>query len=220
MSAKINIFENIFARSKIFLYHCGLLNLETLCMIGKLKRLSLSQLEEEMTAFDADVLRAVIGGGNGSTINPYTWDEVDAMFEAGTWNGGYVINNGMVNYMSAGVTVTGYSGNSGGYDILANPFVATGGEALANLFGLGSVFTAAQIFDDTRSFINNSISVEMYGYRLFWLGVGVGAGSAAPIVGLFSYFSEQGINYAAQKLSELEMWMRQHLSNPELYFPN
>lgn len=49
-------------------------------------------------------------GSKGSISNPYTMSEFESMADAGTWQGGYVMDdNGNVTYMMKEVTVDGYS---------------------------------------------------------------------------------------------------------------
>ena len=60
----------------------------------KLSRFRLSALESEVPSFEADVLRSIVGGGTGTYSNPYSWDQVESMIDAGTWSGGYVMHEG------------------------------------------------------------------------------------------------------------------------------
>ena len=86
----------------------------------KLKRLEFSQLEERMPCFEADDLRTVIGGGNGSYGSPFTEEEMDAMMDYGTWDGGYVEGMG---YVMGGVTIFGHSDPNGNlYGIYSTPY--------------------------------------------------------------------------------------------------
>ena len=108
-----------FAQFNQSLYFCAFKNnLKTFSRMEKrvLKRLTLSNLEEATPSFNSDVLRTVIGGiGTGTSDNPFTWAQFDSMFDAGTWNGGYVGGEYVCSSIPDPVVVYGNYGGSGSY---------------------------------------------------------------------------------------------------------
>ena len=147
----------------------------------KLKRLSLSQLNERTLSFESDVLRTVIGGGNGSQGNPFSWEEVDSMMDNGTWEGGYVDNGGTPYYLggSTGATIYGNYGGSGN-----NPYSPIF-QALAFDF-IGNVCPPAgywisfmQAVDDIADFKKGNISITEFFNKILINGMG----TAIPKIG-------------------------------------
>ena len=186
----------------------------------KLERLTFSELETEMRCFEHDALRTIIGGGNGTSNNPYSWGDVDSMLDQGTWTGGYVNDGYETFYLQPMTLCTIYgsnnNGGSGGY--LSNSILQTIAGEIANMFSttLGKLFTAASIFDATRSFVDGEISDSVYVNRLLWIGFGTAAGGpiCGAAAGLISYFSEVGGAYAQEKYNQLNYQLEEYFSNP------
>ncbi len=72
---------------------------------------SLEELAKKMPVLSEIQQKTFVGRGDGSSINPYTLLEFEAMCASGTWTGGYVDGWG---YTSEGKTTTGSSGSEYG----------------------------------------------------------------------------------------------------------
>jgi hypothetical protein len=99
-----------------FDYFCVKLNPKSRTM-KKIKRLNLNELQKRTSPFEEDILRSVIGGSYGSgNSHLFSWSDVNSMMDAGTWNGGWVNDNGNIFWLGAeanyGATV--YGGNNNG----------------------------------------------------------------------------------------------------------
>ena len=62
----------------------------------KVGRFSLFELEDASSVIDKASQKTFIGGGSGSSTDPYTQDEFDSMMYSGHWNGGFVYGMGWV----------------------------------------------------------------------------------------------------------------------------
>ncbi|MFK2339829.1 hypothetical protein ACIXMT_17265 [Bacteroides fragilis] len=60
----------------------------------KLTRKSLNELAKTMPVIEESLQMSYVGGGNGTSANPYTQEEYESMVSSGIWNGGYVENWG------------------------------------------------------------------------------------------------------------------------------
>ncbi len=93
----------------------------------KLQKLTLKQLENEMTVIGSDEQRAMFGGSRlvGSDIW-WTQSECDNMINIGTWSGGYVDGMGYVtqavNCYSASGSQDATASGEYGYSLLSNLF--------------------------------------------------------------------------------------------------
>ncbi|MFA6703070.1 MAG: hypothetical protein WCS06_10465 [Dysgonamonadaceae bacterium] len=56
----------------------------------KLTRKSLDELAKTLPVIEESFQMSYVGGGDGTSISPYTQAEFDAMCSAGIWSGGYV----------------------------------------------------------------------------------------------------------------------------------
>ena len=56
----------------------------------KLTRKSLNELAKTMPVIEESLQMSYVGGGNGTSANPYTQAEFDNMLSNDNWNGGYV----------------------------------------------------------------------------------------------------------------------------------
>lgn len=79
----------------------------------KLTKQSLDELAKTLPIIEKEVQKTYIGGGTGTSSDPYTIAEFDSMCSNGTWVGGYVEGWG---YTFQGVTVTG-SSNGSSYNV-------------------------------------------------------------------------------------------------------
>lgn len=62
----------------------------------KLTRKSLDELAKTMPVIEESLQMSYVGGGNGTSANPYTQAEFDNMLSNDNWNGGYVEGMGYV----------------------------------------------------------------------------------------------------------------------------
>lgn len=82
-----------------------------------MKKLSCDDLSGLFPVLDTEELMSFVGGGDGTTSNPFTEYEAERMIECGVFNGGYVKDDsGEVSYWLPEVTVWGSSGYGYGYD--------------------------------------------------------------------------------------------------------
>ncbi|MDR0602735.1 MAG: hypothetical protein LBG80_00350 [Bacteroidales bacterium] len=63
-------------------------------------------------------LDVYLGGGNGSSGNPYTWDEYEYLADNGNWSGGYVEGAG---YTGAQATIQGNSSVTSNFSSYSMP---------------------------------------------------------------------------------------------------
>lgn len=63
----------------------------------KLTRQSLDELAKTLPVIEKSFQMGYIGGGNGTSADPYTMVEYENMLSGGNWNGGYVEGMGYVN---------------------------------------------------------------------------------------------------------------------------
>ena len=56
----------------------------------KLTKKNLSELAKTMPVIEESLQMSYVGGGNGTSANPYTKVEFDSMLSNDNWNGGYV----------------------------------------------------------------------------------------------------------------------------------
>ena len=75
----------------------------------KLTRKSLNELAKTMPVIEESLQMSYVGGGSGTSANPYTQEEYESMVSSGIWNGGYVENWG---YTFPEVTVSSYDPNN------------------------------------------------------------------------------------------------------------
>ena len=75
----------------------------------KLTKKNLSELAKTMPVIEESLQMSYVGGGNGTSANPYTQEEYESMVSSGIWNGGYVENWG---YTFPEVTVSSYDPNN------------------------------------------------------------------------------------------------------------
>jgi hypothetical protein len=68
-------------------------------------KISLFSMASSLNVLSENETKSVLGGGDGTSSNPFTEEEFYAMLDAGTWTGGYVAGLG---YAAPEVTVTGY----------------------------------------------------------------------------------------------------------------
>lgn len=59
-------------------------------MAKKITRATLNELAKEMALLSEQEQQAYLGGGSGTEIDPYTYDEYLQMSASGNWKGGYV----------------------------------------------------------------------------------------------------------------------------------
>lgn len=76
----------------------------------KLTRKSLNELAKTMPVIEESLQMSYVGGGNGTSANPYTQAEFDNMLSNDNWNGGYV--EGM-RYVATNTYIYGSSVYSG-----------------------------------------------------------------------------------------------------------
>mgnify|MGYP000931790933 CR=1 FL=1 len=57
---------------------------------------SLFELQDASSVIDKASQKTFIGGGSGSSSDPYTQDEFDSMMYSGHWNGGWVYGMGWI----------------------------------------------------------------------------------------------------------------------------
>ena len=62
----------------------------------KLTKKNLSELAKTMPVIEESLQMSYVGGGNGTSANPYTKVEFDSMLSNDNWNGGYVEGMGYV----------------------------------------------------------------------------------------------------------------------------
>ena len=62
----------------------------------KVGRFSLFELQDASSVIDKASQKTFIGGGSGSSSDPYTQDEFDSMMYSGHWNGGWVYGMGWI----------------------------------------------------------------------------------------------------------------------------
>nr|WP_320057661.1 hypothetical protein [uncultured Bacteroides sp.] len=79
----------------------------------KLTKKSLCKLAKTMPVIEEKALMKFIGGGSGTSADPYTQAELDRMINNGTWDGGFVNNYG---YVANDVFIYGNSAYPGGTD--------------------------------------------------------------------------------------------------------
>lgn len=63
----------------------------------KLTRQSLDEMAKTLPVIEKKSQTGYVGGGNGTSAEPYTYDEYDNLLSYGSWNGGYVEGIGYVN---------------------------------------------------------------------------------------------------------------------------
>lgn len=56
----------------------------------KLTRKSLDELAKMLPVIEESFQMSYVGGGDGTSANPYTVTEFDSMCSSDNWNGGYV----------------------------------------------------------------------------------------------------------------------------------
>ncbi|MDR0602739.1 MAG: hypothetical protein LBG80_00370 [Bacteroidales bacterium] len=56
----------------------------------ELKRLTIAEMAEIMPIIEKSEQERMLGGGDGSSGNPYTWDEYEYLADNDNWSGGYV----------------------------------------------------------------------------------------------------------------------------------
>ena len=136
----------------------------------KLTKLSLKQLADEMPVIESENQLTLLGGGDGTINNPYTYEEMNWMISSGSWGGGYVEGMvGYIGYVSSEVLVSGALGgtttnqtwsdissleqgqnNVGWFEgamISASAFIYSGGLS-ATLSALGVVNAASDLQND------------------------------------------------------------------------
>ncbi|MDR0602737.1 MAG: hypothetical protein LBG80_00360 [Bacteroidales bacterium] len=74
----------------------------------ELKRLTIDEMAEIMPIIEKSEQERMLGGGDGSSGNPYTWDEYEYLADNDNWYGGYVEGSG---YTGAQVTIQGNGPN-------------------------------------------------------------------------------------------------------------
>lgn len=74
----------------------------------KITRKSLDELAKTMPVLNEIDQRRFVGGGDGSTINPYSQKEYDLMLSTDTWRGGFVSGMGYV-YGDVNIMLPGHS---------------------------------------------------------------------------------------------------------------
>ena len=62
----------------------------------KVGRFSLFELQGDSSVIDKASQKTFVGGGSGSSTDPYTQEEFDSMMYSGHWNGGFVYGMGWV----------------------------------------------------------------------------------------------------------------------------
>lgn len=62
----------------------------------KVGRFSLFELQGNSSVIDKASQKTFVGGGSGSSTDPYTQEEFDSMMYSGHWNGGFVYGMGWV----------------------------------------------------------------------------------------------------------------------------
>ena len=75
----------------------------------KLTIKSLNELAKTMPVIEESLQMSYVGGGNGTSANPYTQEEYESMVSSGIWNGGYVENWG---YTFPEMAVSSYDPNN------------------------------------------------------------------------------------------------------------
>lgn len=68
----------------------------------KLTRQSLDELAKTLAVIETNYQMGYVGGGTGTSTDPYTFEEYNALLNAGAWTGGYVGSG----YIMGEVTVT------------------------------------------------------------------------------------------------------------------
>lgn len=64
---------------------------------------SLEELAKSLPVIEKSIQMGFIGGGNGTSSDPYTLAEFDSMSDSGNWNGGFVMGlngEGVLSYVS------------------------------------------------------------------------------------------------------------------------
>jgi len=72
----------------------------------KIERYTLKQLAEVKPVLSCEEELELIGGGDGTPTNPYTYSEFDTLYDVGSWYGGYVQGLGYVLGFSSGSNIT------------------------------------------------------------------------------------------------------------------
>ena len=62
----------------------------------KVGRFSLFELQGDSSVIDKASQKTFVGGGSGSSTDPYTQEELDSMMYSGHWNGGWVYGMGWI----------------------------------------------------------------------------------------------------------------------------
>ena len=61
-----------------------------------------------------EMIGVIAGNGDGTQNNPYSWEQMESMMDAGTWAGGFVVGDSGLGYMPMGCVVYGYYGGNQG----------------------------------------------------------------------------------------------------------
>lgn len=91
---------------------------------------SLEELAKSLPVIEKSIQMGFIGGGNGTSADPYTLAEFDSMSDSGNWNGGFVMGlngEGVLSYVSSDTFNYGSSSYPGhtSQDVLTFPNYVT-----------------------------------------------------------------------------------------------
>jgi hypothetical protein len=125
----------------------------------KLTRKSLNELEILMPKLSEIQQKTFVGGGDGSYLSPYTWDEYTCILSNGTWFGGYVEGFGYID--------SGTSYGSGSYEDSGSYYDTSGSYGINDSGSYGS----GSYGDDNQTKWNNiqpqiSSQLAAYGYNI------------------------------------------------------
>ena len=171
----------------------------------KVGRFSLFELQDASSVIDKASQKTFIGGGSGSSSDPYTQDEFDSMMYSGHWNGGFVYGMGWVTpqvyiYSNRYNYAGGYrpsGGGGGGSFWPGGGWPGSGGNAGGYNPNHNSYYHGHNGYWGHNGYSNHYGYPGFYGYHFY--GGGVGGGDYVDSTTSF--------------LDDLKSYLKQSLSN-------
>lgn len=71
----------------------------------KLTRQSLDELAKTLPVIETDYQMGYVGGGTGTSTDPYTFEEYNALLNAGVWTGGFVGSGYIIGEVAATASI-------------------------------------------------------------------------------------------------------------------
>lgn len=147
----------------------------------KLERKNLDELAKVMPVICESKQREFVGGGSGTSCDPYTYEEFERMLSSGTWQGGYVLFHNSSDPIYAAREVTSIGDSSKVFSGTGNDTydrLYRGGYELGYKAGL-SASGCDDIGVNIWSIITGSIAGDTFGYvdyEMIWYSNGIRQG--------------------------------------------